>query len=61
MKRGHRGFSCGQAGRSAQKYCVRRLPDFTPSPRDPLLMIKLCVEGTGTAWFDDLELVEVAR
>jgi hypothetical protein len=35
--------------------------DFTPSPRDPLLLIKLCVEGTGAAWFDDLELVEVAR
>ena len=35
--------------------------EFTPSPRDPFLLIKLCVEGTGTAWFDDLELVEVAR
>jgi len=35
--------------------------DFTPSPHDPFLLIKLCVEGTGTAWFDDLELVEVAR
>jgi len=35
--------------------------DFTPSPDDPFLLIKLCVEGTGTAWFDDLELVEVAR
>jgi len=35
--------------------------DFTPSPNDPFLLIKLCVEGTGTAWFDDLELVEVAR
>ena len=35
--------------------------DFTPSPKDPFLLIKLCVEGTGTAWFDDLELVEVAR
>jgi hypothetical protein len=35
--------------------------DFTPSPNDPLLLIKLCVEGTGAAWFDDLELVEVAR
>lgn len=35
--------------------------EFTPSPRDPLLLIKLCVEGTGTAWFDDLELMEVAR
>jgi len=35
--------------------------EFTPSPRDPLLNIKLCVEGTGTAWFDDLELTEVAR
>jgi len=34
---------------------------FTPSPHDPFLLIKLCVEGTGTAWFDDLELVEVAR
>jgi len=33
--------------------------EFTPSPRDPLLNIKLCVEGTGTAWFDDLELMEV--
>ena len=35
--------------------------DFTPSPNDPFLLIKLCVEGTGRAWFDDLELVEVAR
>ena len=35
--------------------------DFVPSPNDPFLLIKLCVEGTGTAWFDDLELVEVAR
>jgi hypothetical protein len=35
--------------------------EFTPSPRDPFLLIKLCVEGTGTAWFDDLELVEVKR
>jgi hypothetical protein len=35
--------------------------DFTPSPKDPFLLIKLCVEGTGTAWFDDLELVELAR
>ncbi|MEA3366942.1 MAG: hypothetical protein U9R68_02365 [Planctomycetota bacterium] len=35
--------------------------DFTPSSNDPFLLIKLCVEGTGTAWFDDLELVEVAR
>ena len=35
--------------------------EFTPSPRDPFLLIKLCVEGTGTAWFDDLELMEVAR
>jgi len=33
--------------------------EFTPSPRDPFLLIKLCVEGTGTAWFDDLELMEV--
>ncbi|MGB2824878.1 MAG: hypothetical protein WBF17_28150, partial [Phycisphaerae bacterium] len=35
--------------------------DFTPSPKDPILLIKLCVQGTGRAWFDDLELVEVAR
>jgi hypothetical protein len=35
--------------------------EFTPSPHDPFLLIKLCVEGTGAAWFDDLELVEVAR
>jgi hypothetical protein len=25
------------------------------------MSIKLCAEGTGTAWFDDVELVEVAR
>jgi len=24
-----------------------------------LLNIKLCAEGTGTAWFDDLELMEL--
>jgi hypothetical protein len=35
--------------------------EFTPSPRDPFLLVKLCVEGTGTAWFDDLELMEVSR
>ena len=35
--------------------------EFTPSPRDPFLLIKLCVQGTGTAWFDDLELMEVVR
>ena len=33
--------------------------EFTPSPREPLLNIKLCAEGTGTAWFDDLELMEL--
>jgi hypothetical protein len=33
--------------------------EFTPSPNDPFLLIKLCVEGTGTAWFDDLELAKV--
>jgi len=35
--------------------------EFTPSPRDPFLLVKLCVEGTGAAWFDDLELTEVAK
>jgi hypothetical protein len=25
------------------------------------MSIKLCAEGTGTAWFDDVELMEVAR
>ena len=35
--------------------------EFTPSPMDPLLLIKLCVEGTGAAWFDDLELTEVKK
>jgi hypothetical protein len=33
--------------------------EFTPSPNDPFLLVKLCVEGTGTAWFDDLELAKV--
>ena len=23
--------------------------------------VKLCAEGTGTAWFDDVELVELPR
>jgi len=46
----------------AYRSCWTRLEvEFTPSPRDPFLLIKLCVEGTGTAWFDDLELMEVAR
>jgi hypothetical protein len=35
--------------------------DFTPAPHDPFLLVKLCVQGTGAAWFDDLELVELAR
>jgi hypothetical protein len=35
--------------------------EFTPSPRDPFLLIKLCVEGTGRAWFDDLELMELSQ
>ncbi len=33
--------------------------EFTPIADDPFLLVKLCVEGTGTAWFDDVELVEV--
>jgi hypothetical protein len=32
--------------------------DFRPAPHDPFLLIKLCVAGTGEAWFDDLELTE---
>ena len=35
--------------------------EFTPSKNDPLFLIKLCVEGTGAAWFDDLELMEVKK
>jgi hypothetical protein len=46
---------------SGDKDWTRLQVEFTPSPRDPLLRIKLCVEGTGMAWFDDLELMEVAR
>jgi hypothetical protein len=36
---------------------------FDPVPGDPLavLYIRLDDEGKGTAWFDDLELMEVAR
>ncbi|MBI2192486.1 MAG: hypothetical protein HYU36_10935 [Planctomycetes bacterium] len=34
--------------------------EFQPCPGDPFLVIRLCAEGTGDAWFDDLELVEVA-
>jgi len=30
-------------------------------PMDGGMSIKLCAEGTGTAWFDDVELMELAR
>ncbi len=30
---------------------------FQPSANDPFLLIKLCVAGSGAAWFDDLELM----
>ena len=30
--------------------------DFQPSPNDPFLVVRLCVEGQGDAWFDDVML-----
>jgi hypothetical protein len=33
--------------------------EFQPAPNNPFLLVKLCVDGTGDAWFDDCELVEV--
>ena len=33
--------------------------EFQPAPDNPFLLVKLCVDGTGDAWFDDCELVEV--
>jgi hypothetical protein len=30
---------------------------FQPSANDPFLLIKLCVAGSGSAWFDDLALM----
>jgi hypothetical protein len=46
---------------SGDREWTRLEVEFTPSANDPFLLIKLCVEGTGRAWFDDLELVEVER
>ncbi|MBM4163771.1 MAG: hypothetical protein FJ222_04960 [Lentisphaerae bacterium] len=33
--------------------------EFQPSADNPFLLVKLCVDGTGDAWFDDCELVEM--
>ncbi len=30
--------------------------EFQPSPHDPFLVLRLCVDGTGSAWFDDVLL-----
>ncbi|MBM4142764.1 MAG: hypothetical protein FJ225_04100 [Lentisphaerae bacterium] len=34
--------------------------EFRPVPDDPLALLSLVVEGGGTAWFDDVALVEAA-
>ena len=33
--------------------------EFEPGPDDPFLLIKLVVDGTGDAWFDDVALTEI--
>jgi hypothetical protein len=33
--------------------------EFTPTPHDPFLVVRLCVHGRGVAWFDDVLLEEL--
>jgi hypothetical protein len=30
-----------------------------PGPNDPFLVVRICVDGQGLAWFDDVMLEEV--
>jgi hypothetical protein len=30
--------------------------EFQPGPHDPFLVVRLCVDGLGAAWFDDVML-----
>jgi hypothetical protein len=48
--------NCAMRG-SAQQ----RLQPIEFGPMGGGMSVKLCAEGTGTAWFDDVELMEVAR
>jgi len=33
--------------------------EFQPGPDDPFLVVRICVDGQGVAWFDDVMLEEV--
>jgi hypothetical protein len=33
--------------------------EFQPAPDNPFLLVKLCVDGTGDAWFDDVALLVI--
>ena len=33
--------------------------EFQPGPNDPFLVLRLCVDGAGAAWFDDVTLEKV--
>lgn len=33
--------------------------EFSAGPNDPFINVKLCVAGTGSAWFDDVALMEI--
>ncbi len=33
--------------------------EFQPGPNDPFLVVRICVDGRGAAWFDDLCLKEI--
>lgn len=35
--------------------------EFQPVPEDPMALLSLVVEGKGTAWFDDVALVETGK
>ena len=35
--------------------------EFQPGPHDPFLVVRLCVDGLGAAWFDDVLLEDVGK
>jgi hypothetical protein len=40
---------------------TRLVIEFQPTPHDPFLVIRLCVNGRGVAWFDDVMLHTISR
>jgi hypothetical protein len=44
---------------SGQNDWTRVAVEFQPGPHDPFLVVRLCVAGKGSAWFDDVMLEEI--